>query len=795
MADFGDLFNLEMENFQHQFNLKMEKYCENLPEDDQYILRKYFVVVGMTYKEIRATRIGAAKSEQEVFMEALKKHCGDLPERRFKKAFNILNKAHLFCEPLLLQMTGLNHVSFQNEAFVHGSKCHYKKEHLLKRISNKPMGFMFYTATVQDTVGACKLITPVDFERLEQMKIIELEPGKIHTNKCIKATLIDDGFKMTAYHTVIEDIHGQCAKLCIYHITPLLLKSLKKGVKIALANPHYKLGDQDGHYFIRMESPEEVIVMQEKQGNILNQENSNVDKSSEDYRIEGNKFFTSAQYSEAIACYTCAIDRDASNPVYVGNRAQCYLKLKLYEEALLDSEAAVKLDPNTDKHQYRLAMAWSGLGDHEKSCEILKNLDAENYNVKSALAEEKKLLANNKGEFDFNLIEKLSKEGRELEIGDYIGPITIDISSTHGHGVYATRDIKKREPIAICKALGFSRDNNENNSNLLIEHVTMGKSSTKNTRELIDSVTAKIAQSKLAAFQVFNLALKHQHQEQIPIELYTSKGFQYVREKSKPPYQIEHIRKIVQDNEFGFLPGMNDGPSGFWPILSYFNHSCLSNCTPNFFGDICVIRACTDIPRGVEVFSRFFSVFGKVSLEERKAALLENWDYVCSCEMCRFESDPKNKNLLERGIQLMNRAKKISSPEYNQSGMIQQSHFKLLNEVFTVAKEMNLGRTRFNSSIWRAIHYLTNIKIDLKDHGQYYEALMQARPFLCEYDLEHELFYWIKCNGFVKMCRANVPKEFKIESELNLHQIEILMKPIDVGYTDKRFSYAWSNTY
>ena len=402
------------------FALKMEEYCGNLPEDDQYILRKYFAVVGMTFKEIRATRIGAAKSEQEVFIEALKKHCGHLPENRFKKVLHVLNEAHLYCEPLFIQMLrDPNNVSSQNEIFVHGSKCHYKKNFLLERISDKvdtSISSFLVKETVQDTQSACKVITPVDFERLEQMKIIELEPGKIHSNKCIKATLIDDGFKITAYHTVIEDIHGQCAKLCIYHITPLLLKSLKKGVKIALANPHYKLGEKDGYYYIRMESPQEVIIIKDKmKEKVSNKKDDKLNKSSDDYRIEGNKFFASAQYSEAIACYTCAIDRDASNPVYAGNRAQCYLKLKLYEEALLDSEAAVKLDPNTDKHQYRLAMAWSGLGDHEKSCEILKNLKKENSDVKSALAKERKLLANNKGEFDFNLIEKLSKEGRELE--------------------------------------------------------------------------------------------------------------------------------------------------------------------------------------------------------------------------------------------------------------------------------------------------------------------------------------------------------------------------------------------
>ena len=113
-------------------------------------------------------------------------------------------------------------------------------------------------------MGIYEIATQRQPYHLNCLHINTLHHAKIHNNKVIYATVIDNGFSMTAYHTVVEDNFGQCAKLCILNITPILLNSLKKDTKIAIVNPFYKKGGEDGVCFIRQESPDEVIVMLDK---------------------------------------------------------------------------------------------------------------------------------------------------------------------------------------------------------------------------------------------------------------------------------------------------------------------------------------------------------------------------------------------------------------------------------------------------------------------------------------------------------------------------------------------------
>ncbi|KAI6650756.1 Small glutamine-rich tetratricopeptide repeat-containing protein alpha isoform X1 [Oopsacas minuta] len=168
---------------------------------------------------------------------------------------------------------------------------------------------------------------------------------------------------MTAYHTVIEDNYRLCAKLCIYNIDSILLNPLKKGVKIVTTNPYYKQA-VDGFHYIRRESPDEAIVTSETRLNPL--------KSGDEYKKEGNEYYKAESYEKAISCYTLTIDIDKVNSVYWSNRAQCYIKLEHFERALSDAETAAKLNITAEKIQFRMAASWSGLGDHEKSCEILQ---------------------------------------------------------------------------------------------------------------------------------------------------------------------------------------------------------------------------------------------------------------------------------------------------------------------------------------------------------------------------------------------------------------------------------------
>ena len=182
-------------------------------------------------------------------------------------------------------------------SFVCGSDCHYTREFLLYRISQVPSssfgeGEELKQCTLYDPISASRVRTAVNLNALEEMKIIELLPGGIHNNKVIYATVIDNGFSMTAYHTVVEDNYGQCAKLCIYNTTPILLDFLKKDTKIAIVNPYYKKGGNDHLYFIRQESPDEVIVMLDKP--TVNCKNEKTEsKSCDDYKAEGNGYFKS----------------------------------------------------------------------------------------------------------------------------------------------------------------------------------------------------------------------------------------------------------------------------------------------------------------------------------------------------------------------------------------------------------------------------------------------------------------------------------------------------------------------
>jgi len=47
-----------------------------------------------------------------------------------------------------------------------------------------------------------------------------------------------------------------------------------------------------------------------------------------------------------------------------------------------------------------------------------------------------------------------------------------------------------------------------------------------------------------------------------------------------------------------------DKQCGLWYAVSFFNHSCLANCSVQFVGDVIVIHASRDIQQGEEVTIR-----------------------------------------------------------------------------------------------------------------------------------------------------------------------------------------------
>ena len=766
-------------NIRNQFLTMMEEYVSQLPKEDEILLREHYLPITKISMRMRTTLSGIARTEAQVLENAVRERCVGVPEKRIKRIISILDKAFKYTEPRFFEMmTCMKSGRLQSGICVPGSNCHYTKEFMMYWITFpskfeqsqeckdylpiSPLDVHTY-----DHLSATKVISPIDLRTYTQMKIIELVPGIVNTNKVIYGTLLVDGHNMGSFHTVVEDDFGQCAKLSIRNTTPELQDSLKKGVRIAIANPYYKLGTTDEYYFIRMDSPEEIIVQ------IYNQEDSNLNQSSEDHKLEGNKHFKAGEYVKAVSCYTIAIAKDPSNPVYLSNRALCYLKLDSFEDALHDAEAAVELDSNTHKYQYRLAMAWSALGDHEKSVEILETIQ-DNSECLAFLSKEKKLLNNSGGEFNFDEIAQKAMRGEKLEIADFIGPIIIDKSLNHGHGVFATRDIKKGELICVQKAIAYvepkKRDILKDKAELFIfaDHLSISPRGV--LPKMNQSLIEKIVKSKLSAFRLFTLYTKHLNSEPISIELYGSKGYQCVRDKEKPLYQMQQIVTIIQKNALSYphpadLVNIDMHTHGLWLIRAFLNHSCLPNSSLTFYKDVCIVHANVNIRKGTELTAPRIA---QLSLEKRRNELLSKWDYICDCELCEFESDPRNKNALARAILLRERAdKQTDESYYSDYPAMQDFHFKLLEKAFSLAKEMQLGPTRFNTAVWQAIHYSLSAIPEPKDEKKFLKALNRAKSILCDYELEHQLELWKRWKFFLETSQAPLPDDCKTEVEEN----------------------------
>ncbi|KAL7936326.1 hypothetical protein V8C35DRAFT_254669 [Trichoderma chlorosporum] len=86
---------------------------------------------------------------------------------------------------------------------------------------------------------------------------------------------------------------------------------------------------------------------------------------------EGNTEFKAGRWQAAIQKYSDALDIDPSNKSMnaklLQNRAQCKIKLQLYEEAIADSDRAVSLDPSYTKARKTKANALGKTGNWEES--------------------------------------------------------------------------------------------------------------------------------------------------------------------------------------------------------------------------------------------------------------------------------------------------------------------------------------------------------------------------------------------------------------------------------------------
>ncbi|OXA45759.1 E3 ubiquitin-protein ligase CHIP [Folsomia candida] len=92
-----------------------------------------------------------------------------------------------------------------------------------------------------------------------------------------------------------------------------------------------------------------------------NTKRHHVSVTDTELKEKGNRYFSERKYEEAIRCYSQAIQKNPSNPIYYTNRALSGLRLSRFQDVAADCRSALELEPNMVKAHFYLGQALCGL--------------------------------------------------------------------------------------------------------------------------------------------------------------------------------------------------------------------------------------------------------------------------------------------------------------------------------------------------------------------------------------------------------------------------------------------------
>ena len=483
----------------------------------------------------------------------------------------------------------------------------------------------------------------------------------------------------------------------------------------------------------------------------------------------GNKLFKEGRYLQAIVQYSNAIQVDKNNAIFYSNRAQCYSKFGEFENALTDFQQASTLDPYSFKYQYLIALTWSRLGNHKLSVDLLNKIKTKNKNdfrsVQELLEEEKKLLMNVNGKFDFfEMRESLITCGHNEMTADYIGPIQILDSAIHGRGIFTTRRVSGGENLCVVKAVEFL-----NSSPLIcgcIENQVNELYYNKQQQILHPKLLESARKSKLTTVRL--IALCDKSIKNVNIELFSSCGYEFAKNFDTSDYPLDKLLALARENLraaliglhilhnikiFHFPPDCSKAPlsTGIWLLPSFMNHSCMPNAIRLYIGDICIVRAITDIPVGEEILISYLPLSLFPSVGDRSHFL----GFRCDCKLCQFERKPDVQGII---------AEILKCEEYLRTCV--ETHSGICPKLCSGISQITISREQWLDTKKNLLKLATQLRLHqpfdffsvsfqtsmvfliMKSHSDddSFELLQNAEPFFsCFDELTYSLFWSVFC--------------------------------------------------
>jgi len=153
---------------------------------------------------------------------------------------------------------------------------------------------------------------------------------------------------------------------------------------------------------------------------------------SDHAREEGNRLFKAADFAGSVKLYSESIKRNPDDPRGYTNRSAAYTKLLALNEALKDSESAIKVDPKFVKGYIRKSHIRFAMREYDKALEAIgeaRAADTENKHSAEISAQERKCLQATIGQqANETDEERLARAARDPEIQNILSdPVMANI--------------------------------------------------------------------------------------------------------------------------------------------------------------------------------------------------------------------------------------------------------------------------------------------------------------------------------------------------------------------------------
>ncbi|RMY11407.1 hypothetical protein D0868_03153 [Hortaea werneckii] len=501
------------------------------------------------------------------------------------------------------------------------------------------------------------------------MALSDLRPKTCHTGRVLVVRTIGQPKSNGGVESDVEDESGSAAQLAIYNTDRLLRahELLPTDAVFAVKEPY--CGVAAGGACLRVDHPSDLVRVypgDTLMPKSLHSGPSDLSKTLEDRKREGNAAYLAKSYPAAEEAYSqglmkCPEHDDKVRCDLFRNRALVNMFLKRYDRALKDAKHSIicqdeKLYQSAeDPRKASDAKAWyrAGRAAYELGFWIYARKYFERARALSEKAEREdaerqvertgaRIAEADTAAYNFEAMSKSASNLRNrLDHASHIKHVEKGDAGYCGRGLFVKKDFKSGDLI-LCEKAFSTAHSSEEGSKTVSFYIPNARSIARGIQtSLLYNTVQKLMHNSSEANRFFDL-YDGGYSPQCKAQMVDGVA----------AVDIFQTQAIIERNSFGFNSRISENllenevkkhqvagnPStGIWITASYMNHACNGNAACAFLGDMMLVRATKDIPKGHEILIPYLSpdMDHAVTL----AALQEQWGFTCHCAICAAETE------------------------------------------------------------------------------------------------------------------------------------------------------------